>query len=43
MCVCVCVYVFCNVYNKYNNLHRNVQKFYCRVNSVLFNFKDRVM
>ena len=35
MYLCVYVYVFfCNVYNKYNNLHRNGQKFYCKVNSV---------
>ena len=26
---------------KGNHIHRNVQKFYCKVNSVLFNFKDR--
>ena len=23
-----------------NHIHRNVQKFYCKVNSVLFDFKD---
>ena len=25
---------------KDNHIHRNVQKFYCKVNSVLFDFKD---
>ena len=25
---------------KVNHIHRNVQKFYCKVNSVLFDFKD---
>ena len=25
---------------KVNNIHSNVQKFYCKVNSVLFDFKD---
>ena len=25
---------------KVNHTHRNVQKFYCKVNSVLFDFKD---
>ena len=25
---------------KINHIHKNVQKFYCKVNSVLFDFKD---
>ena len=25
---------------KVNHIHRNVQKLYCKVNSVLFDFKD---
>ena len=25
---------------KVNHIHRNVQKFYCKVNSVLFDFED---
>ena len=25
---------------KVNQIHRNVQKFYCKVNSVIFDFKD---